>query len=121
MSVPCRPRWNPGRPSRVSFWKKIKHGHVPGARGALSERLLDPLSEVVGHLGLLPFLLEEALGQLLDLPVQFPNLDAVPVGLGESMARLVRGPEWAPMGTNSVEEQFVDEAASDAVLQEVAT
>jgi hypothetical protein len=42
-------------------------------------------------------------------------------GLGESMARLVRGPEWAPMGTNSVEEQFVDEAASDAVLQEVAT
>ena len=36
-------------------------------------------------------------------------------------ARLVRGPEWAPMGTNSVEEQFVDEAASDAVLQEVAT
>ena len=41
-------------------------------------------------------------------------------GLGESMAKLVRGPEWAPMGTSSVDEQFGDEAVSDAILQEVA-
>jgi hypothetical protein len=42
-------------------------------------------------------------------------------GLGESMARLVRDPEWAPMGTNSVEEQLGHEAASGAVFQEVVT
>jgi integrase len=42
-------------------------------------------------------------------------------GLGETMGKLVRGPDWAPMGTSGVDEQIGDEAASDAVFQEVAT
>jgi integrase len=42
-------------------------------------------------------------------------------GLGVARGRLVRGPDWAPMGTSGVDEQIGDEAASDAVFQEVAT
>jgi hypothetical protein len=42
-------------------------------------------------------------------------------GLGESMARLVRGPDWARMGTNEVEApNTVDEAGNPAAVEVVA-
>jgi hypothetical protein len=42
-------------------------------------------------------------------------------GLGESMARLIRGPEWAQMGTNGAEaDQDVAEADTAASVENAA-
>jgi integrase len=41
-------------------------------------------------------------------------------GLGESMARLVQGPEWARMGTNDDEAEGGGETGGAAPLEEVA-
>ena len=51
----------------------------------------------------------------LSLEVYGKVVAGATAGLGEGMARLVRGPEWAPMGTSDVDEHDGREGAAEVV------
>jgi hypothetical protein len=55
----------------------------------------------------------------LSLEVYAKVVTGATKGLGEEMARLVRGPEWAPTGTSGLEAVGDVAETADADLQEV--
>jgi integrase len=101
---------------------RAKAGRPPIARASCHD-LRRTFAALCFAAGASPAAVMQALGHTsaaLSLEVYSRVVAGSTKGLGESMARLVRGPEWAPMGTNDVEAASVVAETGNTVSKEVA-